>query len=102
MDSASCSETGARCEFADTDWRSEAAVGACSTTKRERRDPSTDCVVKTKWARRAYFFLKSFFKLARPLTAISFRVGSIRRQIAAARAITFTSVVNDSITTSPL
>src|SRR6266481_4687630 len=37
-----------------------------------------------------------------PFTAISSRVGSIRRQMAAARAITFTSVVNDSITTSPL
>ena len=36
-----------------------------------------------------------------PLTAISSVVGSIRRQIAAARAMTFTSVVNDSITTSP-
>ena len=37
----------------------------------------------------------------RPLTAISLRVGSMRRQMAAARAMTFTSVVKDSITTSP-
>ncbi len=38
---------------------------------------------------------------ARPFTAMSSRFGSILRQMAAARAITFTSVVNDSITTSP-
>ena len=42
-----------------------------------------------------------FFKNARPFTAMSFRRGSILRQMAAARAMTFTSVVNDSITTSP-
>ena len=47
-------------------------------------------------------YLNAFFKNARPLTAMSFRFGSIFRQIAAARAMTFTSVVNDSITTSPL
>lgn len=38
----------------------------------------------------------------KPFTAISFLVGSMRRQMAAARAITFTSVVKDSMTTSPL
>src|ERR1051325_9742867 len=43
-------------------------------------------------------FLRNF----RPFTAISLRVGSMRRQMAAARAITLTSVVKDSITTSPL
>lgn len=45
-------------------------------------------------------YLNAFFKNARPLTAMSLRFGSILRQIAAARAMTFTSVVNDSITTS--
>ena len=49
-----------------------------------------------------FFFLKNWFKFASPFTAISLRVGSILRQIAAARAMTFTSVVNDSMTTSPL
>lgn len=38
----------------------------------------------------------------KPLVAISRRLGSILRQIAAALAITLTSLVNDSITTSPL
>src|SRR5262245_38502396 len=41
-------------------------------------------------------------KKASPSTAIFSRPGSMRRQMAAARAMTFTSVVNDSITTSPL
>src|SRR5437588_5041056 len=49
---------------------------------------------------RVYFNV--FFRNFNPFTAISSRVGSMRRQIAAARAMTFTSVVNDSITTSPL
>ncbi len=44
----------------------------------------------------------TFFKNWMPLTAISFVVGSMRRQMAAARAITFTSVVKLSITRSPL
>ena len=47
----------------------------------------------------AYFSV--FLKNASPFTAMSLRFGSIFRQIAAARAMTFTSVVNDSITTSP-
>jgi hypothetical protein len=48
-----------------------------------------------------YFFtLKNFFRFAKPFTAISLRVGSMRRQMAAARAITFTSVVKDSMTMS--
>ena len=49
-----------------------------------------------------YFFPKNFFMFASPFTAMSSRFGSILRQIAAARAITFTSVVNDSMTMSPL
>lgn len=56
----------------------------------------------TERAARAYFFLKSFFKFARPLTAMSLRLGSILRQMAAARAMTFTSVVKLSMTTSPV
>ena len=44
------------------------------------------------------FFLRNF----NPFTAISSRVGSMRRQMAAALAMTLTSVVKDSITTSPL
>lgn len=51
--------------------------------------------------RKGYFFLNNFFKLARPLTAMSSRLGSILRQMAAARAMTLTSVVKDSMTTSP-
>jgi hypothetical protein len=47
-------------------------------------------------------YRRAFFRNFNPFTAISSRVGSIRRQMAAARAITFTSVVNDSMTTSPL
>src|ERR1043165_4334217 len=39
------------------------------------------------------FYARAVFKNFMPFTAISSRVGSIRRQIAAARAITFTSVV---------
>ena len=46
-------------------------------------------------------YLNAFFKNASPFTAMSLQFGSILRQIAAARAMTFTSVVNDSITTSP-
>ena len=45
----------------------------------------------------ARFFLRNLI----PFVAISFRVGSILRQMAAALAMTFTSVVKDSITTSP-
>src|SRR5206468_211770 len=48
-----------------------------------------------------FIYFNVFFKNFKPFTAISSRVGSILRQIAAARAMTFTSVVNDSITTSP-
>src|SRR5579872_5795012 len=48
------------------------------------------------------FHFNAFFKNFNPFTAISSRVGSIRLQMAAARAMTFTSVVNDSMTTSPL
>ncbi len=44
----------------------------------------------------------TFFRNWMPFTAISFVVGSMRRQMAAARAITFTSVVKLSITRSPL
>jgi hypothetical protein len=51
--------------------------------------------------RRFYLAFKNRRRLANPCTAISSRVGSIRRQIAAARAMTFTSVVKLSITTSP-
>src|SRR6185369_4016446 len=47
-------------------------------------------------------YFKVLLRNLSPFVAISFRVGSILRQIAAARAMTFTSVVNDSITTSPL
>ena len=47
-------------------------------------------------------YFKVLFKNFSPFTAISFLVGSILRQMAAARAMTLTSVVNDSITTSPL
>ena len=43
----------------------------------------------------------TFRKNFKPFTAISSRVGSMRRQMAAARAMTFTSGVNDSITKSP-
>ncbi len=43
-----------------------------------------------------------FLRNVAPLVATSFRVGSMRRQMAAARAMTFTSVVKDSMTTSPL
>jgi len=49
-----------------------------------------------------YFRLKNFFKFASPFTAMSSRFGSILRQMAAARAMTFTSVVKLSMTTSPL
>lgn len=51
--------------------------------------------------RAAYFFPKKRFKFARPFTAMSSRFGSILRQMAAARAMTFTSVVKLSMTTSP-
>src|SRR5439155_13630576 len=50
----------------------------------------------------ARIYFKARLRNFSPFTAISSRVGSMRRQIAAARAMTFTSVVNDSITTSPL
>src|SRR5947208_3185041 len=50
----------------------------------------------------ARIYFKARLRNFNPFTAISSRVGSMRRQIAAARAMTFTSVVNDSITTSPL
>src|SRR3954453_22274452 len=43
----------------------------------------------------------AFFRNFTPFTAMSWLLGSICRQIAAARAITFTSVVKLSITTSP-
>ena len=59
-------------------------------------------MLRTLAAMRGYFLPKSRFMFARPLTAMSSRFGSIFRQMAAARAITLTSVVNDSITTSPL
>ena len=52
--------------------------------------------------RRLQNYLKVFFRNANPFTAISSRRGSIFRQIAAARAMTATSCVNDSITTAPL
>ena len=44
----------------------------------------------------------AFLRNLIPFVAISFVVGSMRRQMAAARAMTFTSVVKLSITTSPL
>ena len=50
----------------------------------------------------AYFLPKNAFRFFSPFTAMSLRFGSIFRQMAAARAITFTSVVKLSITTSPL
>src|SRR3954469_265966 len=43
---------------------------------------------------------KKRWRLARPTTAMSSRRGSILRQMAAARAMTLTSVVKDSMTTS--
>jgi hypothetical protein len=49
-----------------------------------------------------YFFPNAFFRNFKPFTAMSSRRGSIFRQMAAARAMTFTSVVKDSITMSPL
>ncbi len=52
--------------------------------------------------RATYFFPKSRFMFASPFTAMSSRFGSIFLQIAAARAMTFTSVVKDSMTISPL
>ena len=45
---------------------------------------------------------RTFLRNLMPFVAISFVVGSMRRQIAAARAMTFTSVVKLSMTTSPL
>src|SRR5688572_12494380 len=43
-------------------------------------------------------YFNAFFRNLMPLTAISFVVGSMRRQMAAARAMTFTSVVKLSMT----
>ena len=60
------------------------------------------CMTPNLFRQAHFFFPKNLFKFANPFTAISLRVGSILRQIAAARAMTFTSVVNDSMTTSPL
>ena len=57
-------------------------------------------LVKNRSAAR-YFLPKNRFKFARPFTAMSSRWGSILRQMAAARAMTFTSVVKLSMTTSP-
>jgi hypothetical protein len=49
----------------------------------------------------AAIYFNVFFKNFNPLIAISSRVFSMRRQMAALRAILGTSSVTDSITTSP-
>ena len=61
---------------------------------------SVALTVNSCWLR-TYFRLKNFFRLARPSTAMLSRFGSIFRQMAAARAMTFTSVVKLSMTMSP-
>src|SRR5207248_11155336 len=80
------------------------SLRACLSNQRRcsRLSLTVNVVIFDAYFLRAFPFGKIFPTHLIPLVALSSRVGSIRRQIAAARAITFTSVVNDSITTSPL
>ncbi len=74
------------------------AVGLSNQPVQRKRRAALPAVVLR--IARGIYQLTAFRRNLIPFVAISSRVGSMRRQMAAARAMTFTSVVKDSITTS--